>query len=108
MELKDLIAELEKLPADLVFPNGFGDPNSWRGSYSELAFEPRESVTAGEMLANAKSALGAVFTGYKGGDYVMTPNTSVHIAHWGRYGGDEDALTRWRWKLMLHEAGHGV
>lgn len=107
MNLGELIEKLEKVPSDLVFPNGFGEPMSWRGVYAELAFNPERDVTAESMLANAKSAIGKTFTGYKGGDFRMSLKTDVHIAAYGSYGGDEDAITKWRWDLMLMQATHG-
>lgn len=107
MNLGELIERLENIPDDLVFPNGFGEPMSWRGVYAELAFNPENNVTAGSMLENAKSAVGKTFTGYKGGDFMMTLDTDVHIASYGSYGGDEDAITKWRWDLMVMQAKYG-
>jgi hypothetical protein len=86
MILKDLIEELEKHPKDTIIKNGFGTPMSWRGSYSELAFEPENNVTIGYMLDNAKSALGKTFTGYKGGEFEMGEYTDCYLAEYGRTG----------------------
>lgn len=105
MNLKDLIERLQAIPADTVFPNGFGVADSWRGAYEQVAFEPATNTRAGDMLAEALHAVGTTYQGYKGGDYTMRPGTDVHIAAYGCYGGEDDALTTWRWKWMLHEAG---
>jgi hypothetical protein len=86
MTLSELIERLEKMPQDKVVPFGFGDPHSYRGYYDQLAFAPRESVRVADMLADAKSAMGKTFEGYKGGDYEMGPYTEVNIAHYGSCG----------------------
>lgn len=87
MILKELIEELEKQDPTLVVKFGFGD--SWhsdRGSYNNLAFTPKDSATVGEMLALAKSALGKVMTGWKGGDYDIHEYTDCYIGEWGDCG----------------------
>ncbi|WP_215745950.1 hypothetical protein [Gluconobacter sp. P1C6_b] len=43
------------------------------------------------MLAEAKSALGKEFDGYKGGEYVMGPHTDCYLAEYGSCG---DELSR--------------
>ncbi len=86
MTLIDLIQTLEQYPPDKVVPHGFGRPHSYRGYYDQLAFEPMQNVTVGAMLADAKSALGQTFQGYKGGDYEMGEWTEVWLAHYGQCG----------------------
>ena len=86
MSLDELIAALERLDSSLVVPFGFGHPHSYRGYYNELAFEPRENVTIGAMLADARSALGTTYKGYKGGDFTMTGWTPCWLAEWGSTG----------------------
>ena len=86
--LQDLIEWLEKQPPELRVPHGFGSPMSYRGSYDELAFEPKDDVSFGEMLTHAKAALGATFTGYKGGEYTMESYTPCWIAEYGTCQGD--------------------
>lgn len=105
MNLGELIDRLSALDPHTVFPNGFGEPHSWRGAYDELAFQPENNVTVEKMLTHARAANGAEFTGYKGGNYRMRLHTPVHIAAWGFYGGDDDAITCWRWELMCMKAG---
>lgn len=72
MTLGELIIALEELDPDTVFVDGFSTPHSWRGDYSELAFEPEFNVTAGSMLMHARSAVKKTFEGYKGGEYTMS------------------------------------
>ncbi len=83
MTLGELIAALEAADPRLVLPEGFSNPHSWRGDYSELAFEPAAYVTVDSMLDAARSALGTTYGGYKGGDYEMTADTDCWIAAWG-------------------------
>jgi hypothetical protein len=83
MTLKSLIQLLEKLPQDLIIRNGFAYPHSWRGIYEELSFEPTENTKVSDMLAEAKSAIGKSFVGYKGGDFVMDEETRVHFSNYG-------------------------
>lgn len=83
MTLGELIKILEELPQDAVVPRGFHNPHSWRGIYAELAFEPKEKVRISEMLADAKSAVGTIYEGWKGGDFPMGEYTEVHISERG-------------------------
>jgi hypothetical protein len=85
MTLGELIAALEAMPADLVIA-GLTKPHSYRGYYCDLAFEPCEKTTAGELLELCRGAMGRVFTGYKGGDYTMGENTPVWVANYGDCG----------------------
>jgi hypothetical protein len=71
---------------------GFGKPRSYRGYYEQIAFEPKKDVDVHYMLLQAKSANGATFTGYKGGNYKMGLDTTVNIACYGVCG-DDDEIT---------------
>ena len=63
---------------------GLGELMSYRGYYSDLAFEPVEqAVPASALLADCKDAMGQEFTGYKGGEYVMGTNTPLWVAPFG-------------------------
>lgn len=83
MTLGKLIKRLEELPPET--PVGIGNPHSYRGYYSDLAFDPAIS-TAAEALARCRAAMGEVFQGYKGGDFQMGSLTPVWIAHYGDCG----------------------
>lgn len=66
---------------------GPGDADSYRGYYSDLSFEPTDrDVTAGDLLDRAKTALNATFHGYKGGDFVMGPDTQLWTAPYSECG----------------------
>ena len=83
MTLGGMISALEAMPADTEV-YGLYSPHSYRGYYSDLAFESKtEKVSAGNLLAECKTAMGKVFEGYKGGDYVMGALTPVWIANHG-------------------------
>lgn len=83
MNLGDLIKQLELYNQDTVVPFGFGAPHSYRGNYFDVAFEPVAPTTIGAMLEHAKSALGARFEGYKGGEYKMEEYSDCWIADYG-------------------------
>jgi len=86
MTLGKMIAALEALPANAEI-DGIGSPHSYRGYYSDLAFEQKErKITVTEALAMCKAAMGKVFEGYKGGDFVMGELTPVWIAEYGSCG----------------------
>lgn len=90
MTLSELIDFLEKQDQSKVIASGWGEgsAHSYHGYYSELAFEARSNVTIADMLAEAKSALGKEFEGYKGGEYVMGPHTDCYLAEYGSCGSE--------------------
>jgi hypothetical protein len=86
LTLGALIAALEAMPADAQVAN-LRDPDSYRGYYSDLYFERHDGTRpAAELLAECKAAMGQVFTGYKGGDYVMGALTPLCVASYGSCG----------------------
>lgn len=88
MTLGDLITALEAQDPLRKVPLGFASPHSYRGTYAELAFEPKAGVTVGEMLASARSALGATYEGWKGGDFTMVRYTGCWLAEHGHGEGE--------------------
>jgi hypothetical protein len=82
MTLGGLIAALEALPPERVV-DGMCAPMSYRGYYSDLAFDPVGSMTVGELLAVARGCMGKVFIGYKGGDFMMGETSPVWISPYG-------------------------
>jgi hypothetical protein len=93
MNLGELIEFLRRASPGQRVANGFGGPRSYRGYYEDVAFEPAENVTLGSMLAHAETALGATFTGYKGGEFTMNESTDTWVAERGNTG---DMVTE-RW-----------
>lgn len=98
LKIEPLIAKQEELKqkygeeARVVYDFEYLYPthiDSWRGSYAELAlnFESGgEAMGVSEFLKMLKAAVGKTFTGYKGGDYIMTKNTPVWVANYGNAG----------------------
>ena len=85
MTLGRLIETLESMPAD-AHVERIGNPHSYRGYYSDLAFE-REPwappMTAAEAVTLCRRCLGQTYEGYKGGEYVMDADSPVWLASWG-------------------------
>jgi len=89
MNLQQLIARLENYPRDRKIKHGFHNPHSYRGYYDQLAFEPKENTTVGDMLDAARSAVNKFYEGYKGGSYLMDNYTEVWIAEYGHGDGEQ-------------------
>lgn len=97
MTLGDLINAIESL--DRISPNGqektvrfdfaYFFPSgisSWRGAYEELALEysnSGEALTVSKFIQLLKDAVGQTFTGWKGGEFVMTEYTPIWISNPG-------------------------
>ena len=63
-------------------------PHSYRGHYSDLALESTLNlVTAAGLKDLLTGALNKTFQGYKGGDYLMGPDTPLWAAEYGQGGG---------------------
>lgn len=83
LTLGELIDLLKGLPVQSLV-RGLGTLRSYRGYYSDLAFEPVDGTrSVGDLLAACQRAMGQVYTGYKGGDYVMGALTPLWVAKWG-------------------------
>lgn len=100
MTLDELIAALESADPTQVCPAGFNNPHSYRGYYTDLAFEPASDITVGEMLAAARSALGTTYIAWKGGDYQMTGDSDCWLSQVGS--ASEETLSATLMKLMLN------
>lgn len=85
-DLGQLISWLKQQDPNQKVKNGFGYPHTDRGYYENLAFDPVEETTFGEMLDHAQSALGETFEGWKGGDFEMDEYSSVLIGEYGKCG----------------------
>lgn len=61
-----------------------GDEDSYRGYYSDLAFDASgQDVTVESLKERCEKALGETYTGYKGGDFIMATDTPVWCATYG-------------------------
>ena len=83
MSLSDIITALEAEDPDRILPLGFRTPHSYRGDYMDLGFEPAHNITVRETLAAARSALGATYEGWKGGQFTMEGWTDCWLAEEG-------------------------
>lgn len=101
MLLKELIARLEQEDPNLVLPNGFTTPYSYRGHYRDLAFKPTPNVPIEVMLKSARAAIGETYYGYKGGTYTMSEWTDCWLAEYGETG---DLLGSRLINYMIQEA----
>jgi hypothetical protein len=81
--LGELIKQLEKQDQGRYVKRGFGQPHSYRGYYNEVAFEHASDISVASMLEHARSAIGPMFEGYKGGEYHYTPETQCWLAEYG-------------------------
>jgi len=86
MTLGKMIGALEAMPEAMEI-DGLGELYSYRGYYSDLAFEPIEGKRlVSDLLAQCWAAMGKVFTGYKGGEFVMGALTPLWLAYYGDCG----------------------
>lgn len=87
MTLGGLIEALAQMPGDTQVA-ALCHAHSYRGYYEDIAFDCEENATrpAAELLAECREAMGRVFTGYKGGHYMMGETTPVWIAEYGSCG----------------------
>lgn len=86
MTLGKLIAALESMPETTTVAN-LRNLHSYRGYYVDLAFEHDGGVRpAKDLLRDCKAAMGQVFQGYKGGDFVMGALTPIWQANYGQTG----------------------
>lgn len=81
----------EKLDASMPIQFSSGGspshPHSYRGYYSDLAFEKHSGeTTVGEFVDQVKSSVGKTFEGYKGGHFLMTDTTPLWAASYGSTG----------------------
>ena len=82
MTLGKLIERLEAMPPETMI-EGICKPHSYRGYYSDLAFERGEKVTSANAVEMCRGCMVKVFEGYKGGDFLMGRGTPVWLASYG-------------------------
>lgn len=86
MTLGQLVERLAAIPPDTRV-KGLGSEHSYRGYYTDLAFEPTDTeTTASALLAQCRAAMGREYKGYKGGDYLMGESTPLWSASYGSCG----------------------
>lgn len=91
MTIDELITQLSKfdknLPVEIKYNHEhaeFGDLDSYRGYYQELAVDRghREKVV-GQVIEQLNEACGKTFIGYKGGEFTMHGGTDIYFAEYG-------------------------
>ena len=86
MTLGKLIKQLETMPKELMV-KGLGELDSYRGYYSDLAFQPsKDEIAVEHLLGLCREAMGKIYQGYKGGDYLMGETTPLWVAPYGGCG----------------------
>lgn len=80
LRLGELIVILSEMHPENVIQGVSGEVSSYRGIYYDLAVNPGEKATAGELLLALADVLDTEIQGYKGGDYLMTARTVVWLA----------------------------
>lgn len=94
LNLGQFIKKLEEQPQnnmitfDFVYfvPEGI---HSYRGYYDQMAIgytRKNDWPKVSEVLSFCKDAIGKYFTGYKGGDFLMTEKTPLWVANYGETG----------------------
>jgi hypothetical protein len=86
MNLGDLISTLKNMDGESMV-EGLINPDSYRGYYSDLAFEKSiKKYKVKELLEVVERCLGSTYYGYKGGEYVMEEHTPLWIASYSGLG----------------------
>lgn len=71
------------------------EPHSYRGYYSDLAFQKCDLYPVSELLSEIyNNVLDKDFEGYKGGEYTMTKDVPLWVANWGSCGDAIIAIAR--------------
>jgi hypothetical protein len=103
--------EDREVPIEFDFPSSNIPTTlaSYRGYYSQLALGHRDFnydkpaiPNVNTVIEELESAIGQTFQGWKGGDYVMSPDTPIWVDNPGRY--SSIAITGIKdltWKVIL-------
>lgn len=107
LTLGELVDWLASKDPDMVVKDGLGEPHSDRGDYCGLSFEPVYETTIGDMLDNARFAIGKVFEGWKGGDFKMDEGSYVFIGEYGECGEPITKMHFKYWELCANLSSPG-
>jgi hypothetical protein len=95
MNISEIITELRRFsgetPVTLKYNDvegNWGDLDSYRGYYAELAVDTGRSEVkdVNHVIKALDEADGLTFTGYKGGEFMMSGNTDLYWAEYGNLG----------------------
>ena len=83
--LGELIEKLRQADPEALI--GLHNPHSYRGYYTDLALEPTKApIKVWQLLNQLTDVLDTELTGYKGGEFLMTYDTPLWVAHYGDTG----------------------
>ncbi len=100
-QLHDVLAELVLAGGGLrVITDGFDFGTTYRGDYSQVAFEPVTVTNVSAMYAAVANMLGGLLQGKNPHPTPVTHDTLVNIAKYNDCG-EDDELTPRRLKIML-------
>lgn len=84
------------------------DLDSYRGFYDHLALgwkKDYETCHVEDLLSGALTAVGATYTGYKGGEFIMDESTPLWAALYGRSTGTAIVgVTDHKWMVIIDTA----
>lgn len=104
-QLHDVLAELTLAGGGLrIITDGFGFGTTYRGDYSQAAFEPVTVTNVSTMYAAVTNMLGGLLQGKNPHPTPVTHDTLVNIAKYNDCG-EDDELTPRRLKAMLGVEG---
>jgi hypothetical protein len=83
MTLAELIKVLESRDPNQFVRYGFCYPHSYRGYYHDLAFIPTKDTTVGQMLKEAREAVGSTYGGWKGDEFTMGEHSTCWLSNVG-------------------------
>lgn len=93
LTLGGMITKLESIkPSTLILVDGklgLCSPHSYRGYYEDLAFSASnvKAYSAKKLLALCRDIRGQTFTGYRGGDFLMSGDTPLWLSSYGEASG---------------------
>lgn len=109
--LKDISPHAEvwlSLNGEPVIRVKFKNPHSYRGFYSDLAFETEfldEDFKVSDLLKLCEECIDNAFEGYKGGKYLMDRNTPLWISERGS--ADKNAIVAYTIVYFTKESAGG-
>lgn len=89
LTLGQLLAELSDYGENILVyldesNHSITNPHSYRGYYSDMAFESTpEKVTVKDLRKKCEAVLDTNMEGYKGGDFFMDKDTPLWVSEWG-------------------------
>lgn len=86
MTLEKAIEKLTYFPLEKPLETPLDYPESYRGYYSDIALCSGEIGTVGELIKVLCDTIGKTYTGYKGGEFYMGPDTPLWFAPYGACG----------------------